>query len=465
MSKTKKRKPVGPGTMKRLPSPREAAFMCIEAVVYDEAYANLQMPKILTQLGIEGRDAGFATELAYGSLRMELLYDAIIASAAKRPVESVDNAVRICLWLGAHQALSMRVPAHAAVNETVDQVRRHAGVGAAKFANAIMRRITERDLDAWLAVVAAGDSRKALSVRHSHPEWIIGELEQALVADGRAGQTEVLLAADNVPARVSLVARPGLVERDALAAEAAGEPGALSPWAVTLPGGRPGDLAAVADGSAAVQDEGSQVVAGALIEHREVAAGERWLDLCAGPGGKSGLLGALAAQSGAFLDAVELHAHRADLVRDSVRAVPEGVVTVHEADGTIWGEAGTYDRILLDAPCTGLGALRRRPEARWRRTEQDVPALVELQRSLLANAERLLAPGGVIAYVTCSPLIAETQEVVAASDLVQVDARTAVASLTRTEAAAWGAGPHVQLWPHEHGTDAMYLALLESAPA
>ncbi|WP_084039972.1 RsmB/NOP family class I SAM-dependent RNA methyltransferase [Demequina sp. NBRC 110053] len=457
------RKPGGPAQRGGgRPSPaREAAFQCIEAVAYDGAYANLVMPDIVAKAGLDGRDAGFATELAYGALRMQRLYDAIMAHAAKRPAESIDNAVRMTLWLGLHQALAMRVPSHAAVNETVDQTRRHAGAGAAKFANAIMRRATEKDRDAWVATVAAGTSREALGVRHSHPDWVTAELERALEADGRAGQIETLLASDNEPARVTLVARPGLIDRDTLAQTVEGEPGEHSPWAVTLPGGRPGAIAAVSDATAAVQDEGSQIAAGALAAARDIAAGERWLDMCAGPGGKAALLGAIAAEHGAFLDALELHRHRADLVRRSVRAVPDGVVSVHEGDATRWGEDAAYDRIILDAPCTGLGALRRRPEARWRRGPGDVAQLASLQRDLLARAELLLAPGGLLAYVTCSPVLTETRDIVDGTSLGVLDAREAVGSLTGTDPSSWGAGPHVQLWPHAHGTDAMFLALLE----
>lgn len=355
----------------------------------------------------------------------------------------------------------MRVPAHAAVSETVDLVRRERGHGAAKFANAVMRRITEKTADAWLALVAPGTSRSSRAVRHSHPEWVVAELEQALAVDGRSGDIDALLEADNAPAQVTLVARPGLADRDELARETGGEPGRWSPWAVALTGGRPGDLDDVAAGRVAVQDEGSQLVAGALAAVRPVAAGERWLDMCAGPGGKAALLGAIAAQHDATLDALELHPHRAELVRRSVRAVPDGAVSVAVGDAREWGEEGAYDRIVLDAPCTGLGALRRRPESRWRRATSDLDDLTELQSSLLARAERLLAPGGVIAYITCSPVVAETRDVVAGSTLRALDARQAVAAVTGSESADWGRGPHVQLWPHVHGTDAMFLALLE----
>ncbi|MGC4174039.1 RsmB/NOP family class I SAM-dependent RNA methyltransferase [Demequina sp.] len=446
---------MSPGTA--IDAAREAAFRCVRDVDADDAYANLAMPGILSALRLSGRDAGFATELAYGALRMRGYYDAVIAHAARRDPSSLDNPVRWSLWLGAHQALSMRVPAHAAVSETVDLARRHGGPRVAPLVNAVMRRIVEREPAEWAALVAPSASREDLALRHSHPLWVVNELAAALAEDSRAPELEALLAADNEPAAVTLVARPGLAERDALP----GTPAPLSPWGVTLAGGDPGAIPEVASGTAAVQDEGSQVVAGALVAHREVAPGETWLDMCAGPGGKAALLGALAAQHGATVDANEIHEHRAQLVRNAVRALPEGVVTVTTADSRNLA-ANAYDRVLLDAPCTGLGALRRRPEARWRREPADVAALAELQAELLAAAAAAVKPGGVVAYVTCSPVLAETRDVVAAAHgLELVDARPAVAELTGTPRRSWGPGPHVQLWPHVHGTDAMYLAILE----
>ena len=435
---------------------REAAFRCVRAVQADDAYANLALPGILAQLSLGGRDAAFATELAYGTLRMRGLYDAIIAKGANRAPETLDPAVRWCLWLGAHQVLGMRVPAHAAVSQTVSLARENAGERTAKFVNAVMRRISERTREEWIALVAPGAGRDALATRYSHPTWVVGQLQDALTADGRAGELEALLEADNTPAAVTLVARPGLIGRDELAA--AGEPTALSPWGVTLAGGDPSTIGAIGSGTAAVQDEGSQLVAGALVTAQEVEADERWLDMCAGPGGKAGLLGALAAQHGATLEARELHPHRADLVLAAVRAIPAGTVTVSVGDARDLD--GGFDRVLLDAPCTGLGALRRRPEARWRRGGDDLDELVTLQRQLLATAARVVRPGGLVAYITCSPVLAETRDVVAgARGLDTIDARPAMALLTNTDESDWGRGPHIQLWPHAHATDAMFLAL------
>ncbi|WP_084129541.1 RsmB/NOP family class I SAM-dependent RNA methyltransferase [Demequina sp. NBRC 110055] len=459
----------------RIDPARRAAYDVTYAVETEDGYANLLMPGILKQHRLSGRDAGFATELAYGALRGRGLYDAIIADAAKRRTDTLDIDLVVALRLGVHQALAMRVPAHAAVSETVDLVRSVNG-RAAGLANAVMRRVTERDLDTWLARVAPGTSRESQAIRHSHPAWVVGELEHALTADGRPGELTQLLEADNAPASVTLVARPGLIDRDALLEQADGAATVYSPLGVSLSGGAPGDIEAVGEGTAAVQDEGSQIAALALV-HADAAIpgradagvgsridpGERWLDMCAGPGGKAALLAAAASEGMASLEALELHEHRAALVRRSLKAIPEGVATVHRADARTWEPSEPYDRILLDAPCTGLGALRRRPEARWRRSIDDLDDLVDLQHALIAHAGSLLAEGGVLAYVTCSPVLAETLDVVRDSGLAVLDTRLAVASATGTQPTEWGHGPHVQLWPHAHGTDAMFIQLLTRA--
>ncbi|WP_084622579.1 RsmB/NOP family class I SAM-dependent RNA methyltransferase [Demequina oxidasica] len=444
---------------------RSAAYECILTVTRDDAYANLVMPSILRDAGLSGRDAAFATELAYGTLRMQGLYDEVIAVASKRAPAELDVDVRAALWMGTHQVLAMRVPPHAAVSETVAQVKAQSNVGAAKFANAVMRRVTEREPEAWLDLVAPGTKLPSLGKRYSHPAWIVDALAASLQADGRGHELEDLLSVNNTPARVTLVARPGLADPYDVA-DSIGDADVteLSPYGVALNGGDPGAISGVLDGTVAVQDEGSQVVATAMVAAQDVAEGERWLDMCSGPGGKTALLGALADEYGATVDALELHKHRAKLVRQSTRALPHGVVDVHVGDGRTWGADGSYDRVLLDAPCTGLGALRRRPESRWRRSPGDLAELAELQSQLLASAVRLVRPGGVIAYVTCSPVLAETREVVDAvlvhAGLEQVDARDAVAAVTAREPHEWGAGPHVQMWTHAHGTDAMFLALL-----
>jgi 16S rRNA (cytosine967-C5)-methyltransferase len=220
-----------------------------------------------------------------------------------------------------------------------------------------------------------------------------------------------------------------------------------------------------------VQDEGSQLAVIALAAARGITEGEEWLDLCAGPGGKAALLGAIAREAGARLVANELVPSRAELVVSAVRPVADSV-EVWVRDGTTIGlsERERFDRVLLDAPCTGLGALRRRPEARWRKVPRDVPQLVALQSALIDSAVLALKPGGILAYVTCSPHLAETRLAVAdalkrhegeLSELQTLDVlnRATDTPITLGESAA-SHGRSVQLWPHAHGTDAMFIALL-----
>jgi len=438
-------------------APRRAAFDLMRAVAERDAYANLVLPELLRDRHLEGRDAGFATELAYGTLRGQGTYDAVIAACIDRPLDKVDPPVLDVLRLGVHQLLSMRVPPHAAVAATVELARAVVGDGRASFVNAVLRKVGGRDLTEWVAEVAPDAERDPighLAVAYSHPKWVVQSMADAL--GGSLEQTRAVLVADNEAALVTLVARPGRCTVEELV-EAGAEPARWSPYAATWPGGAPRSLAQVRDGRAGVQDEGSQLVALALAGAPIDGLDARWLDLAAGPGGKAALLAGLAAERGGFLVAGERQPHRAALV---ARSLSEGAAAV-VADGTAgpW-RPGSFDRVLADVPCTGLGALRRRPEARWRRQPSDIASLAPLQRSLLVAAIEAVRPGGLVAYVTCSPHLAETRVVVGdvlkgRDDVEVLDARPYLPGVPDL-----GPGPYVQLWPHLHGTDAMFLALL-----
>lgn len=478
---------------------RRVAFGVVRSVHAEDAYANLVIPARIRQARLDRRDAGFATELAYGTLRGLGLYDAILTRCVDRPLEKIDPPVLDALRLGAHQLLGMRVPAHAALDATVSLVRAEIGAGASGFVNAVLRRVAERPLEEWLADVAPADGGDAaLAVRASHPVWIVRALRQALAAHrgtrhiaDRDAELAALLEADNAPPVVNLVALPVAGGAEALAAalDDGAEPGPLAPDSALHSGGDAGRLPGVREGVLRVQDAGSQLTARALAQAPVPAAegrAERWLDLCAGPGGKAALLAALAAERGATLVANEVAPHRADLVRQALAAVPAGAWTVRAGDGRTIADAPeaapAFDRVLVDAPCTGLGALRRRPESRWRRTPADLAELTGLQAELLDAAVSVLAPGGVLAYVTCSPHVAET--VVQVQDLVRrhpelelLDARTALDTVAlddlRLDEAEPAGAPKpgdvvartAQLWPHRHGTDAMFLALLRAPGA
>ncbi len=427
----------------------------LRAVRERDAYANLVLPGLLRERRITGRDAALATELTYGACRSRGLLDAVIEAGAGRPIAEIDGPLLDVLRLGVYQLLRTRIGAHAAVDTSVALARSEFGAGKAGFVNAVLRRAGEKTVEEWVAQLAPSDPVGRLAFEFAHPMWIAQAFADALGA--RAGELRDALAADDARPAVHLVARPGEITAEELALVTGGEEGRWSPYAVYLDGGDPGKLEPVREGMAGVQDEGSQLVALALTRAPlNGPDGGRWLDLCAGPGGKAALLGALAAIDGFRVDAVEPAEHRAELVRKSVHGLP---VDVHVTDGRDSGLTPGYDRILVDAPCTGLGALRRRPEARWRRTPADVAELVTLQRELLTAAWDLLRPGGVLLYSTCSPHLSETVVVVA--DAVrrlgaeQLDARPLLPGVDDL-----GDGPTAQLWPHRHGTDAMFMAAL-----
>ena len=476
---------------------RRAAYDVLRAVADRDSYANLLLPALLAERGLTGRDAAFATELTYGTLRGRGTYDAILAACSDR--DQVDPPVQDVLRLGAHQLLATRVSRHAAVATSVDLVKDVCGPRPSGFVNAILRRVATRDLEAWMAIVApdsAQDPSGYLAVRHSYPRWIIDAFRDAL-GDAAGAELEDALAAGNVRPSVVLAATPGWPGPPEPGLPAVPEPGlpALpesgqsglpqsslpglpqsgqladrtqwSPYGLRLTGGDPAPL--IATGRAAVQDEASQLAAIALTRVEPVgAAGQDrlWLDLCAGPGGKARLLAALAAARGARLVASDLRPHRArKVLRALRRAQPDhandSAVVVADGRRVPW-PPGTFDRVLADVPCSGLGSLRRRPEARWRKTPQTVLDLAGLQRTLLNTALDSVRPGGVVAYVTCSPHVAETREVVTAvadgrGDVTILDAPAVLAEVPGLRASE---PRFAQFWPHRHGTDAIFLALL-----
>ena len=484
---------------------RDVALAALRATADRDAYANLLLPGLLRTARMSGRDAAFATGLVYGTLRARGTLDAVLAACVDRPLDQLDAAALDVLRLGSYQLLVLGTPPHAGVSASVDLARRAVGPGVARLVNAVLRRVSAHPLADWVTRVApdpATDPVGHLAVQGWHPAWVVSAFRDAL--GGSLEQTAAALAADNVAPEVTLAARPGRIGRADLLAEAvAAQRGATDPaagpaadelvepdefvvpeapepdqaggpragrWsrlAVVLPHGDPGRLPAIRSRRAGVQDEGSQLVALALAAApTEGPDSGWWLDACAGPGGKASLLAGLAADSGARLVAGELQAHRARLVDGALRMTPGAVALVADATAGPWAD-GVFDRVLVDAPCSGLGSLRRRPEARWRRTPADLAGLRALQRSLLGAALRAVRPGGVVAYATCSPHPAETSVVVgdAVRDAARAEQPIGVARLHTPDFLPAGldlpAGvDDAQLWPHRHGTDAMYLALL-----
>jgi 16S rRNA (cytosine967-C5)-methyltransferase len=439
---------------------RRAAFDALRAVNAEGAYANLVLPALLRERGLTGRDAAFATELLAGTCRWQGSYDAIIAAAAGRPLSEFQPAVVDLLRLGVHQILSMRVPAPAAVAASVDLAAATVGERVTGLVNAVLRRVAERSLNDWFDQLSQGlDDHDQLALRTAHPRWIVDAYSALLQPEELAEA----LSANNLSPQVCLAARPGLADASDLV-QAGAQPSPYSPFGAYWRGD-PADLSLVREGRAGVQDEGSQLLTWALT--KVAAPSGWWLDMCAGPGGKSALLAGLARLDGSRLLASDLAPHRAGLVASAVRTYArQGTApAIVVADGIqpAW-RTGSFVRVLVDAPCTGLGALRRRPESRWRRIPANLEQLHSLQLALLASALDCAAPEGVVGYVTCSPHRRETTDVLEETLAVRADVEVIPAGQLLPEVSDAGLGPYLQLWPHRHGTDAMFAAYLRKTP-
>lgn len=427
--------------MRRISEPRLLAFEVLTEVEFNSAYSNLILPKYLAKSGMSKADKGLAAELVYGSLRMKGWHDQFIAHASERALGEIDEKVLIVLRLGVHQLKWMRVPSHAAIYETVELAKLTCGKAAGSFVNAILRAVDQIDETSFMQ---ASDAVSNLAQRYSHPEWIVSAYMDLLKSESEVAQ---LLISNNQAARPNLIAWPGSCSLEELI-EMGAQPIDGSKVAAIYDGD-PGELPAIQHRRAGVQDIGSQITVEAFF--RSYEPNLRWLDMCAGPGGKAAYLSALIAQnSGSFL-ANEVSKERAELVKQVLKTG-----TVVNFDGrALPKEVGKFDRILLDAPCTGIGALRRRPEVRWRRTLQDLKNLTQLQAELLDSAAALLEKNGLIAYVTCSPHQAETTFQIKAFlkrhpelELVPVlDPRV-------------GENLMLQLWTHKQDCDAMFMAMI-----
>ena len=444
--------------MAKGPSARAVALEVLLQINRDGAYANLALPVALSSSTLDERDRALVTEMVYGSLRREGELDAVIAEGAGRQPSTLEADVLAIARLGVYQLLYMRIPSHAAVDESVRLAKASGLQRAAGFLNGLLRGITRKPPEYWTGII-----EEDTGSFHSHPPWITREIERALETCEVADNLGAVLDAHNEPPRVTLVHLPGL-------SEPTENPTPYSPLGSVLSGGNPATVAGVAQGWIRVQDEGSQLAALMLSRVEKLHEGDSLLDMCAGPGGKTAVLAAEASKAHAVVTAWEKAPHRARLVEQSVAGVlahNPSVVNVVVGDAKVLTDPRPgFTRVLVDAPCSGLGALRRRPEARWRKSFDDLAELVALQKDLLTRALDLCAPGGYVAYVTCSPVVAETTEVVdavlvARHDAILVDTPSVLDRVARRPVMGARRGSAVQLWSSTHGTDAMFVQLIQ----
>ena len=412
---------------------RSLAHQLLVSVELDGAYPNILLPKILKDSNLDKKDRGFLQELAYGTMRMQLFYDAIIRQMTD--LESLETNVLVAIRLGLHELLNMRTGDHAAVDQYVQLVKSFQPK-ASGLVNALLRRLIRERED---LISRATTDGKDLEARYSHPKWIIDALSASREMDGR-DSIEALLGTNNESPTPQMVALPP-----------APLPEGAKPLSLSNIG-----FEAIDSPDLSIyryQDQGSQIVT--QIASRAAPDGN-WLDMCAGPGGKASLLAAIAKQRESSLTAIELYPQRAKLVSKALEGFDN--TEVFTADATDFKYPKQYELVLIDAPCTGLGALRRKPESRHNKTPDQIQQLNQTQRALLSKAAEIAAPGGVIAYVTCSPVVEETTsvarwflsensgfEILSWSDYSDIDANKSRKTL--------------QLWTDIHNSDCMFLAL------
>lgn len=418
---------------------RRAALEAMRAVDEDGTWSNMAVDAAIDALP-DARDRSFAAHLAYEALRWQGTLDAVLSASVSRSLGDVEPALLRVLRLGAVQLLVSDTPARAAVDTSVtlarEQVPRSRAKSAGGFVNGVLRNVVRRGADQWPS--ESVDPVRHLALTTGHPGWIVEDL----LARHDVARVRAILEADNASPGVTLRAvAPREQVLAALAEEGVDAVGGAAPEAIRAPGMDPGRSAVVRDGFAVVQDEASMRV----VHATGVTTGDRVLDLCAGPGGKTTHLASLVGSTGS-VTAVEKHPHRARLISQAARRTGVEVdVRVGDAAEPPLGDDEPYDVVLLDAPCTGLGTGRRRPEVRWRRTPGDVTALARVQRDLLVAAAGRTAPGGTLTYAVCTWTARETDAVADAFE-------------TSTAGGGFTASTRVQLFGDTDDTDGMFIA-------
>lgn len=452
---------------------RDLALRVLCAVEERGAYANLALAEALARSGLEPADRGFATELVYGTVRRRLTLDWVLGQFLTRPLEALAPWVRNLLRLSAYQLLYLdHVPPEAACHEAVELAKRRGHQGIAGLVNAVLRSLL-RGKTALKWPDAATDPVGHLSVCESHPAWLVRRWVERL-GYAEAGQ---LLAADNAPAPLTLRVNRLRREREELLEQltsrgVAAEACRWAPEGVILRSktGAVERLPEVREGLAQVQDEASMLV-GRLVSPRP---GERVLDCASAPGGKATHLAELMDDTGQVC-AFDLHPGKLRLVAENAARLGLTSVTAAVVDALTVGTKPEYqeafDRCLLDAPCSGLGVLRRKADSRWRKTEADLESLARQQAVMLASAARTVKPGGRLVYSTCSTEEEEGEKVIEdflagaghGFRLLEAGAVLAAQGIPGTDGEGLVHGPYLRLWPHRHGCDGFFAACLERA--
>ena len=402
---------------------RLLAYETVRATFEQDAHTERAFRQAADERGLGGRERAQAQRLAYGAVQRRGTADAALERLANRSLRSLDPPVIAALRLGLYELLfADATPDHAAVDQTVELVKRAGAAHAAGFVNAVLRRAVRERSELTEALLGDDSTPEKAAVAHSVPLWLAQMWWRELGPD----ETRSLLTACNEPAEVAFRVNTLVTDRETTiarlreagvdAAPAAGEPPLAAPEMIVVEG-RTGEVVPelVTDGTLTPQSRGSA----AVVEMLDPQPGEHILDLCAGPGIKTGQIAARMGDRGELIS-VESDPGRAAEVADQARRLGLRSVTVIEADATNPAMAPRFDRVLLDAPCSDLGALASRPDARWRKSPATIERLVEVQAELLRRAEEALRPGGTLVYATCTISARENEKLVTGGDWIQL---------------------------------------------
>ncbi|MEW6719912.1 MAG: 16S rRNA (cytosine(967)-C(5))-methyltransferase RsmB [Thermodesulfobacteriota bacterium] len=441
---------------------RDAAISVLARVDRDEAFADIVLDRALREgTFADPRDRGLVTEIVMGTLRRRGTIDYALLPFLSRPLDKTDAYVRNALRAGAYQLFYTRIPERAALNETVEAVKAVRGGGAAGFVNAVLRAIVRAGKTP--AVPGPGDPRRA-AAELSAPAPLIEALERTM----GEGEARAFLSAVLEKPPFSVRANPFRTTAPELLARFASEgmepsPCRFAPDGIVL--GKPPAVHsddAFRRGAYLVMDEGAQLIAPLLSP----APGERILDACAAPGGKTTHLAALAGGKAAIV-AADVSAARIRMLRETAaRTAAPGIDTALNdfSRAPLPSSRRVYDKVLVDAPCTGMGVIRRNPDAKWRFRPETVETMSRVQAMILANAWESVRPGGMLLYCTCSPLREEDEDVVRAFLSSRPDAALSGPHVGWPGPAdAWTPDGFLRLYPHKHGTDAFFGALVKRA--
>ncbi|MCJ7744825.1 MAG: 16S rRNA (cytosine(967)-C(5))-methyltransferase RsmB [Actinobacteria bacterium] len=434
---------------------RELALKVLLDFERRDAYLNLLLSSYLGSSGLERRDRAFTTELVQGTMRMKGVLDWVLEKYSDRELDDLDTALLWILRLSAYQMLFISVPDHAACDQGVRMARRHLGGGGAAYANGVLRALAKGN-SGMIYPDAKKDFARYLEVKYSHPRWVIDMWIDELGKE----RVESLCEADNVARPVCIRCNLLKIGRQELASSMK-ERGfdvslsSLVPEGILLSGG--GSLGATQEhemGYFSVQDQGSILVGHAVSPQ----PGMRVLDMCAAPGGKSNHLAELMRNDGRIL-ALDINAGRLSLLEESASRLGNTIIEARAMDAATAGNSikERFDRVLVDAPCTGLGTLSRRPDVRWRKSAGDVGRLSRLQLALLTEGARMLQSGGLLVYSTCTISRRENELVVerfleSNPGFSPLDAGSLLPGKMN--------GRYLQLFPDIHGCDGVFIAVL-----